>query len=180
MRQGWVIEDHFPNGSPAREQVGAQMTSDVLPYEKMKIRLLNASHQTFCHIGRLCSPPSHGAFKGRQSDEPGGLVSNRFPSTSASNTAVRGIFSDFRMLLRSTNRPNASIEIVVFEVIAPLQIQVVGFHVLCVAFDKRAAGCQLHAQLVDDRLADLILDCEHVGHVAVGALQPEVIAVGRA
>jgi len=31
--------------------VGAQMTHDVLPYEKMKLRLLNASHQALCYIG---------------------------------------------------------------------------------------------------------------------------------
>jgi len=49
----WVIEDHFPSGRPAWELAGAQMTSDVLPYEKMKLRLLNASHQAICHIGRL-------------------------------------------------------------------------------------------------------------------------------
>jgi mannitol 2-dehydrogenase len=49
----WVIEDHFPNGRPAWEQGGAQMTSDVVPYEKMKIRLLNASHQALCYIGML-------------------------------------------------------------------------------------------------------------------------------
>jgi mannitol 2-dehydrogenase len=33
--------------------VGAQMTTDVLPYEKMKLRLLNASHQALCYIGML-------------------------------------------------------------------------------------------------------------------------------
>lgn len=49
----WVIEDHFPSGRPAWERVGAQMTSDVLPYEKMKLRLLNASHQALCYIGML-------------------------------------------------------------------------------------------------------------------------------
>ncbi len=49
----WVIEDRFPNGRPAWERVGAQMTSDVLPYEKIKIRLLNGSHQAICHVGRL-------------------------------------------------------------------------------------------------------------------------------
>ncbi len=49
----WVIEDRFPTGRPAWEEVGAQMTSDVLPYEKMKIRLLNASHQAMCYIGML-------------------------------------------------------------------------------------------------------------------------------
>jgi mannitol 2-dehydrogenase len=49
----WVIEDQFPIGRPPWERVGAQMTSDVLPYEKMKIRLLNASHQAMCYIGML-------------------------------------------------------------------------------------------------------------------------------
>jgi mannitol 2-dehydrogenase len=49
----WVIEDHFPGGRPAWERVGAQLTTDVSPYEKMKIRLLNAGHQAICHIGRL-------------------------------------------------------------------------------------------------------------------------------
>jgi mannitol 2-dehydrogenase len=29
------------------------MTDDVLPYEKMKLRLLNASHQALCYIGML-------------------------------------------------------------------------------------------------------------------------------
>jgi mannitol 2-dehydrogenase len=49
----WVIEDHFPLGRPAWQEAGAQMTSDVLPYEKMKLRLLNASHQALCYIGML-------------------------------------------------------------------------------------------------------------------------------
>ena len=49
----WVIEDHFLLGRPAWESVGAQMTTDVLPYEKMKLRLLNASHQALCYIGML-------------------------------------------------------------------------------------------------------------------------------
>jgi mannitol 2-dehydrogenase len=49
----WVIEDHFVHGRPPWEQVGAQFTSDVLPYEKMKIRLLNASHQAICYVGML-------------------------------------------------------------------------------------------------------------------------------
>src|SRR5258708_4242928 len=49
----WVIEDDFVEGRPAWEQVGAQFTSDVLPYEKMKLRLLNASHQAICYVGML-------------------------------------------------------------------------------------------------------------------------------
>jgi len=49
----WVIKDHFPNGRPRWEDAGAQMTSNVLPYEKMKLRLLNASHQAMAYIGLL-------------------------------------------------------------------------------------------------------------------------------
>jgi mannitol 2-dehydrogenase len=49
----WVIEDHFPLGRPAWELVGAQMTTNVLPYELIKLRLLNASHQALCYIGIL-------------------------------------------------------------------------------------------------------------------------------
>ncbi len=49
----WVIEDHFVQGRPKWEKVGAQMTIDVMPYEKMKLRLLNASHQALCYIGML-------------------------------------------------------------------------------------------------------------------------------
>lgn len=49
----WVIEDHFVLGRPAWETVGAQLVGDVEPYEKMKIRLLNGSHQVMCYIGML-------------------------------------------------------------------------------------------------------------------------------
>lgn len=50
----WVIEDSFCDGRPAWEKAGAQMTRDVLPYEKMKLRLLNAGHQALGYIGLLC------------------------------------------------------------------------------------------------------------------------------
>ena len=49
----WVIEDTFVQGRPAWDEVGAQMTDNVRPYEKMKLRLLNASHQALCYIGQL-------------------------------------------------------------------------------------------------------------------------------
>lgn len=41
----WVLEDNFKYGRPAYETAGVIMTSDVLPYEEAKIRLLNGSHQ---------------------------------------------------------------------------------------------------------------------------------------
>ena len=49
----WVLEDDFPLGRPDLEQVGVQLVEDVEPYELMKLRLLNASHQALCYIGRL-------------------------------------------------------------------------------------------------------------------------------
>lgn len=50
----WVIEDSFCNGRPELERVGVQMTSDVTPYEVMKIRLLNAGHSAIGYLGYLC------------------------------------------------------------------------------------------------------------------------------
>lgn len=49
----WVIEDRFPAGRPAWERVGAQFVEDVEPYEKMKLRLLNASHLAVAGLGYL-------------------------------------------------------------------------------------------------------------------------------
>jgi mannitol 2-dehydrogenase len=49
----WVIEDNFCNGRPPLEQVGVQIVPDVHPYETMKLRLLNASHQAIAYLGYL-------------------------------------------------------------------------------------------------------------------------------
>ena len=49
----WALEDRFPGGRPALEQVGVQVVDDVEPYELMKLRLLNASHQALCYLGFL-------------------------------------------------------------------------------------------------------------------------------
>jgi mannitol 2-dehydrogenase len=49
----WVLEDNFPTGRPPLEQVGVQMVEDVMPYELMKLRLLNASHQALAYPGIL-------------------------------------------------------------------------------------------------------------------------------
>lgn len=47
----WIIEDEFPTGRPALETVGVQIVHDVKPYELMKLRLLNASHQALAYFG---------------------------------------------------------------------------------------------------------------------------------
>lgn len=49
----WVIEDDFIAGRPAWEKVGAQFVEDVVPYEKMKLSLLNAGHSVLGLLGAL-------------------------------------------------------------------------------------------------------------------------------
>lgn len=49
----WVLEDRFPGGRPAYETVGVQMVEDVTPYELMKLRLLNCTHQAMAYFGHL-------------------------------------------------------------------------------------------------------------------------------
>ncbi|MDO4919370.1 mannitol dehydrogenase family protein [Kocuria sp.] len=49
----WALEDSFVSGRPEFEDVGVQVVPDVEPYELMKLRLLNASHQALCYPGFL-------------------------------------------------------------------------------------------------------------------------------
>ena len=49
----WALEDSFQLGRPSLEDVGVQVVDDVEPYELMKLRLLNASHQSLCYLGYL-------------------------------------------------------------------------------------------------------------------------------
>mmetsp|Transcript_24153 Transcript_24153/g.47147 ORF Transcript_24153/g.47147 Transcript_24153/m.47147 type:complete len:651 (+) Transcript_24153:67-2019(+) len=50
----WVIEDKFCNGRPYWEIVdNVLLTDDVMPYEKMKVRLLNGSHSALSYLAYL-------------------------------------------------------------------------------------------------------------------------------
>lgn len=49
----WVIEDHFPTGRPAWEAGGALFVTDVAPYERMKLTMLNGSHSMLAYAGFL-------------------------------------------------------------------------------------------------------------------------------
>jgi mannitol 2-dehydrogenase len=49
----WVLQENFPTGRPAWENAGVQLVDDVEPYELMKLRLLNASHQAMAYVGYL-------------------------------------------------------------------------------------------------------------------------------
>jgi len=76
----WVIEDNFSSGRPAWEKVGAQFVTDVTPYEKMKIRLLNAGHSV---LGLLGSIHGHQTIDGCVADPLFATYLRRFMDTEA-------------------------------------------------------------------------------------------------
>jgi len=49
----WVLEDTFAAGRPPLEDVGVDIVADVEPYELMKLRLANGTHQALCYFGHL-------------------------------------------------------------------------------------------------------------------------------
>ena len=49
----WVLQDAFTAGRPPYEQAGVQVVDQVEPYELMKLRLLNGSHQAMCYFAYL-------------------------------------------------------------------------------------------------------------------------------
>ncbi len=76
----WVLESAFGLGRPPLEDAGVQLVDDVTPYELMKLRLLNASHQAMCYLGYLggfryahevSQDPQFAAFLRRYMDREG-------------------------------------------------------------------------------------------------------------
>jgi fructuronate reductase len=49
----WVIEDRFAASRPAWEKAGAQFVTEVAPYEKVKLRMLNGAHSALAYLGGL-------------------------------------------------------------------------------------------------------------------------------
>jgi mannitol 2-dehydrogenase len=49
----WVMEDKFPLGRPALEEVGVTFVADVAPYELMKLRILNGGHAAIAYPAAL-------------------------------------------------------------------------------------------------------------------------------
>lgn len=49
----WVIEDNFVAGRPDWDIAGAEFVADVVPYEEMKLRMLNGSHSFLAYLGYL-------------------------------------------------------------------------------------------------------------------------------
>jgi len=49
----WVLEDKFVGTRPPFDLGGAQFVTDVAPYERMKLRLLNGTHSMIAYLGFL-------------------------------------------------------------------------------------------------------------------------------
>ena len=49
----WVIEDNFVTARPNWNVVGAEFVDNVVPYEEMKLRMLNGSHSFLAYLGYL-------------------------------------------------------------------------------------------------------------------------------
>ena len=47
----WVIEDHFAGPRPRWEAGGAELVTDVRPYETAKLRILNGAHSALAYLG---------------------------------------------------------------------------------------------------------------------------------
>ena len=54
----WVIEDRFAGARPAWERAGALLTTDVRPFQAMKLRLLNGVHSAIAYVGQLRGLPT--------------------------------------------------------------------------------------------------------------------------
>jgi fructuronate reductase len=90
----WVIEDHFPTGRPAWEAGGAIFVSDVGPYERMKLRVLNGAHSMIAYTGFLAG---HVYVRDVMGDEPvARLVSRHMQAAVATLEPLEGIdFDDY-------------------------------------------------------------------------------------
>ncbi|CAN7289365.1 mannitol dehydrogenase family protein [Phenylobacterium sp. LjRoot225] len=49
----WVIEDRFAGPRPAWDRVGVEIVADVIPYRRLKLHVLNASHSALAYLGLL-------------------------------------------------------------------------------------------------------------------------------
>ncbi len=62
----WVLEDDFRAGRPAWERAGARFVGDVVPFERRKLRLLNAGHSLLAYLG---APRGHAFVHQALADE---------------------------------------------------------------------------------------------------------------
>jgi mannitol 2-dehydrogenase len=103
----WVVEDKFSNGRPEFEKVEVQFVADVRPYEKMKLRLLNAGHSVLGLLGAIHGHPTINAC---MEDETFVTYLRAFMDTEATPIlgAIEGInLADYKdILLQRFANPN--------------------------------------------------------------------------
>ena len=94
----WVLEDAFTAGRPPYEDAGVQVVEDVEPYELMKLRLLNASHQALCYFAYLdgyrlvheaAQDPLYRGFLRGYMDEEGTPTLEPVPASTSTSTRRR-------------------------------------------------------------------------------------------
>ena len=51
--RSWVLQGEFPAGRPEWEKAGAQFVTDIEPFERRKLWLLNGSHSLMAYAGQL-------------------------------------------------------------------------------------------------------------------------------
>jgi fructuronate reductase len=52
----WVLSGQFPLGRPRWHDIGAIFTAEILPFEKRKLFMLNASHSLLAYAGSIIGP----------------------------------------------------------------------------------------------------------------------------
>lgn len=86
----WVVQDNFPTGRPAWEEVGVQLVEDVTPFELLKLRILNTTHQLLAYLGFLsgytyvdeaCADPTFVALMRAYMEEEGYPTLQPVPDT---------------------------------------------------------------------------------------------------
>lgn len=100
----WIIEDHFAGKKPPLDQAGALFVADISPYEKVKLRFLNASHSMLAMMGYLMGDNFiHEAIErpvlARFADEAlrlNVLPVTHVPSNMSGETYIQDVFTRFR------------------------------------------------------------------------------------
>ncbi|HET7014502.1 MAG TPA: mannitol dehydrogenase family protein [Streptosporangiaceae bacterium] len=62
----WALSGHFPVGRPRWQDAGAIFTADVVPFEKRKLWMLNATHSLLAYAGSIIG---HGSVADAVADE---------------------------------------------------------------------------------------------------------------
>ncbi|MBX3574599.1 MAG: mannitol dehydrogenase family protein [Mesorhizobium sp.] len=85
----WVIEDDFVAGRPHWEAGGAIFATDVAPYEKMKLRMLNGAHSMLAYSGYIAG---HAYVRDVMKDEAlARLVARQMDAASRTLDPVPGV-----------------------------------------------------------------------------------------